>query len=116
MTKIPFLRSFTLFFFLLIVNISQAQDACYLLGTDGEGAKANHASATLTKVSDGVFEGKATFTESNAFYIATKLAATADDWESIKDDVWCGARQGSRVTVGRAHTMHKGYQEGYFSH
>lgn len=114
MTKIPFLRSFILFFFLLIVNISQAQDACYLLGTDGEGAKANLASATLTKVSDGVFEGKATFTESNAFYIATKLAATADGWESIKDDVWCGARQGSRVTVGRAHAMYKGYQEGYF--
>lgn len=114
MTKIPFLRSFTLFFFLLIVNISQAQDACYLLGTDGEGAKANLASATLTKVSDGVFEGKATFTESNAFYIATKLAATADGWESIKDDVWCGAQQRSRVTVGRAHAMYKGYQEGNF--
>ena len=97
-----------------MVNISQAQDACYLLGTDGEGAKANLASATLTKVSDGVFEGKATFTESNAFYIATKLAATADGWESIKDDVWCGSRQGRRVTIGRAHAMYKGYQEVYF--
>ena len=114
MTKIPFLRSFTLFFILLIANISHAQDACYLLGTDGEGAKANLASATLAKVSDGVFEGKATFTESNAFYIATKLAATADDWESIKDDVWCGSRQGARVTLGRAYALYKGYQEGYF--
>ena len=41
------IRSLLSLAFLFAAMAGTAQDACYLLGTDGEGAKANQASSTL---------------------------------------------------------------------
>lgn len=68
-----------------------AQDAVYLLGTDGT-MEANHASATLEKSSGdyattgtpSVYTGKVTFT-AREFTVTTRLSTTADDWDGIRD-------------------------------
>lgn len=54
-----------------------AQDACYLLGTDGEEPRANQASATLEKQKEGVFKGEVTF-RYGKFVIATQLDKEED--------------------------------------
>ena len=80
---------------------------CYLLGSDGELA-ANHASATLTEVSEGVYEGEVTY--SGQFYVSKKLAKSADDWTSIDNDVWTGSTRSGRIlSVGEAFWMTQGY-------
>ena len=102
-------RSILFLAFLFTAVAATAQDACYLLGNDSDTPQANHASATLTKVSDGVFQGEVNF-NSKGFYVATKLASTADDWESIDNDVWCGNyKYGRKLTIGESYTMQRGH-------
>lgn len=56
-----------------------AQDACYLVGTDGN-KEDKHASATLERKTDGVFSGEVTFSEDGReFFIATILSR----WDDI---------------------------------
>jgi hypothetical protein len=106
-------RSILFLAFLFTAVAATAQDACYLLGNDSDTPQANHASATLTKVSDGVFQGEVNF-NSKGFYVATKLASTADDWESIDNDVWCGnSKYGRKLTIGESYTMQRGHSTRY---
>lgn len=74
---------------LMLTCTAWAQEVCYLLGTDGT-FKANHASATLKKQKEGVFAGEAKFTNGTEFIVATKLATTEDDWNSIQSYCWSG--------------------------
>jgi len=107
------IRSLLSLAFLFAAMAGTAQDACYLLGNDSDTPQANHASATLTKVSDGVFQGEVNF-NSKGFYVATKLASTADDWESIDNDVWCGnSKYGRNLTIGESYTMQRGHSTRY---
>ena len=107
------IRSLLSLAFLFAAMAGTAQDACYLLGNDSDTPQANHASATLTKVSDGVFQGEVNF-NSNGFYVATKLASTAEDWESIDNDVWCGnSKYGRNLTIGEYYTMQRGRSTTY---
>lgn len=81
------MKRFTLFIALLTcVLAGRAQDACYLLGTDGI-MEANHASATLDKMKEGVFAAEVTF-YAEEFTIATKLGTTADGWKEITSYRW----------------------------
>ena len=66
---------------LMLSYIAWAQDACYLVGTDGK-KEARQASVTMTKESDGVFKAEVTFSEDarEGFFIATKLG----DWDNIE--------------------------------
>ena len=81
------MKRFTLFIALLTcVLAGRAQDACYLLGTDGI-MEANHASATLEKQKEGVFAAEVTF-YAEEFTIATKLGTTADGWKEITSYRW----------------------------
>jgi len=74
---------------LMFAMTAWAQDAVYLLGTDGK-MDANHASATLTKNDKGAFVGEVTFQEKR-FRIATKLVEN-DSWDAIKN-YWYGANK-----------------------
>lgn len=68
----------------LFTTATRAQDAVYLLGTDGV-MEANHASATLYKDKNGNYTGEVTFSSHETeFTIVTRLAETADGWRSIK--------------------------------
>ena len=83
------MKRFTLFIALLTcVLAGRAQDACYLLGTDGI-MEANHASATLEKQKEGVFAAEVTF-YAEEFTVATKLGTTADGWMEITNYRWGG--------------------------
>ncbi len=63
----------TLMACLLCTLTATAQEACYLIGTDGQ-KEANKASVTLEKQNDGVFKGEVTFNaEGHEFFIATQL-------------------------------------------
>ena len=85
-------------------------DVVYLIGNDGI-MDANHASATLAKVSDGVYEGEVTFSN-QFFYVTKKLANSADDWTSIDQYVWAGNQNSGRVLeVGEPLKMSKSYSE-----
>ena len=107
-------RSLLLLVFLLSTIAGTAQDACYLLGTDGEDPQANQASATLTKKSDGVFAGDVAFASPASFYIATTLATSSDDWESIGGDLWCGSiKEGRIINLGETLAMQRGYSTRY---
>ena len=90
------IRSLLSLAFLFAAMAATAQDACYLLGNDSDTPQANQASATLTKVSDGVFQGEVEF-NSRGFYVATKLASTADDWESLTEEQYRTLFKGSAV-------------------
>ena len=86
---------------------ARQKDFCYLIGTDGI-LEANHASATLTRVSEGVYEGNVTY--SGQFYVATKLAKSANDWTSIDNDVWTGnSRSGYTLSIDSPLSMTRGY-------
>ena len=107
------IRSLLSLAFLFAAMAATAQDACYLLGNDSDTPQANQASATLTKVSDGVFQGEVEF-NSRGFYVATKLASTADDWESIDNGVWCGnSKYGRNLTICESYTMQRGHSTRY---
>ncbi len=107
-------RSLPLLVFLFFAMTGTAQDACYLLGTDGEDPQANQASATLTKKSDGVFVGDVAFASPASFYIATTLATSSDDWESIDSDLWCGSiKEGRFINLGETLAMQRGYSTRY---
>ncbi len=74
-----------LLYTLLLLSLqltTQAQDAVYLIGTDGT-MEADHASATLQKDENGSYTGYVTF-QNNWFAITTKLASTSDGWDDIK--------------------------------
>jgi hypothetical protein len=69
-----------------------AQDAIYLLGTDGV-TEANHASATLTNSENDpyTFTGEVTISQNDVeLVITTQLAESADDWTSIKNYCFSG--------------------------
>lgn len=86
---------------------TRQKDFCYLIGTDGT-LKANHASAILSRVSEGVYEGNVTY--SGQFYVATKLAKSAEDWASIDNEVWTGnSRSGYILSVGSPLSLTGGY-------
>lgn len=86
---------------------TRQKDFCYLIGTDGT-LKANHASAKLSRVSEGVYEGNVTY--SGQFYVATKLAKSAEDWASIDNEVWTGnSRSGYILSVGSPLSLTGGY-------
>lgn len=92
---------------LFVAIEAREKEFCYLLGTDGI-LKPNHASATLTRISEGVYQGEVTY--SGQFYVSTKLAKSADDWTSIDNDVWTGnSRSGRTLSVNEAFWMTKGY-------
>ena len=74
----------------------RAQDACYLLGTDGI-MEANHASATLEKMKEGVFAADVTF-DAEEFTVATQLGTTADGWRDIMYYRW--GPDGEDISVG----------------
>ena len=108
------MKKFTLLLMtcLCFVFTARAQDVCYLLGNDGT-FKANHASATLKKQKKGVFAGEARFTNGLEFIVATRLASSENDWNSIQSYCWsCGTvyvghekeisiwNQGEKITFG----------------
>lgn len=72
---------------LMLTSATWAQDVCYLIGNDGI-FKANHASATLKKQKKGVFAGEARFTNGVEFIVATRLASSENDWNSIQSYCW----------------------------
>lgn len=85
---------------LLCFLTATAQDACYLVGTDGK-KEANQASVTLEKQSDGVFKGDVTFSEEGReFFIATALG----NWdEPDKVELFCyGPKGDGQVIPGMA--------------
>ena len=95
------MKRFTLFIALLTcVLAGRAQDACYLLGTD-KIMEANHASATLEKMKEGVFAAEVTF-YAEEFTVTTQLGTTADGWRDITnyrwgpadEEVWVGEDKG----------------------
>ena len=91
------MKRFTLFIALLTcVLAGRAQDACYLLGTDGI-MEANHASATLEKMKEGVFAADVTF-DAEEFTVATQLGTTADGWRDIMYYRW--GPDGEDISVG----------------
>ncbi|MBQ8714736.1 MAG: leucine-rich repeat protein [Prevotella sp.] len=109
--KLQNLRKSIMMMIIMLPLAAGAQDACYLLGTDGT-MEANHASATLTKVSDGVFEGEVTFADTDGtlrFYVATKLAGSADDWVSIDNNVWAADRSNRNIKFDTAVPLSQGY-------
>lgn len=59
-----------------------AQDACFLIGTDGK-REANHASATLEKTAEGVFNGEVTFSEEGREFVITTQLGSSDDLMEI---------------------------------
>ena len=96
----------TLILLLLMFTMTAwAQDAVYLLGTDGK-MDANHASATLTKNDKGAFVGEVIF-EEKRFCIATKLLES-DDWKTIKK-YWYGAMMedplGNGIMINQSKTI-----------
>ena len=90
---------------LMFAMTAWAQDAVYLLGTDGK-TDANHASATLTKNDKGAFVGEVIF-EEKRFCIATKLLES-DDWKTIKK-YWYGAMMddplGNGIMINQSKTI-----------
>ncbi len=109
--KLQNLRKSIMMMMLMLPLAVGAQNVCYLLGTDGI-MEANHASATLPKVSDGVFEGEVTFADTDEtlrFYVATKLADSADDWESIDNNVWAADRSNRNIKFDTAVPLSQGY-------
>ena len=91
------MKRFTLFIALLTcVLAGRAQDACYLLGTDGI-MEANHASATLEKMKEGVFAADVTF-DAEEFTVATQLGTTPDGWRDIMYYRW--GPDGEDISVG----------------
>ena len=91
---------------LMFAMTAWAQDAVYLLGTDGK-MDANHASATLTKNDKGAFVGEVIFEEKH-FCIATKLLES-DDWNTIKK-YWYGAMKedplGNGIMINQSKTIY----------
>jgi hypothetical protein len=79
---IPLMKKEVITLILLMLTCAAwAQNACYLIGTDGK-KEARQASVTMTKESDGVFKAEVTFSEDarEGFFIATKLG----DWDNIE--------------------------------
>lgn len=82
------MKKFTLTMVVFMLTCAAwAQDVCYLIGNNGI-FKANRASATLKKQKTGVFAGEARFTNGVEFIVATKLASTENDWNSIQSYCW----------------------------
>ena len=84
----------------LLTTATWAQGTCYLLDTNGQ------AMATLTKVSDNVYEADVTFeSEYQFFYVAKRLNDSEDNW-------WAGNWNSGRVLyVGEPLAMNQGISE-----
>ena len=90
---------------LMLSYIAWAQDACYLVGTDGK-KEAKEASVTLAKQSDGVFKADVTFSEEarEGFFIATELGEW-DHPDQVESFCYGPKDGGMPLMLGQAQTF-----------
>lgn len=97
-------KSIILMMVLMLTCAAWAQNACYLVGTDGK-READVASVTLQKQNEGVFKAEVTFSEEGReFFIATELGKW--DYPDAVEAFCYGPKDGGMpLMLGEAQTF-----------